>query len=139
VRLSTDANGNKIGEQGHYPYGEAWYASNATTKFIFTSYERDAESGSHYAMARFYINRFGRFSCVDPLLGRPGDPQTWNRYADVRNNPINNVDPSGMGFLSFLANFFKMLLSIFTGGKFGWSMPSAGTPPIFRWVTLRQP
>jgi RHS repeat-associated protein len=131
VRVTTDANGNKIGEQGHYPYGETWYASNTTTKFIFTSYERDSDSSNDYAIARFYINRFGRFSCVDPLLGQPGDPQTWNRYAYVRNNPINNVDPSGMGFLSFLANFFKALLTIFTGGNFSWDLPTPGTPPIF--------
>jgi RHS repeat-associated protein len=131
VRVTSDASGNKIGEQGHYPYGETWYVSNTTAKFIFTSYERDSESGNDYAMARFYINRFGRFSCVDPLLGRPADPQTWNRYAYVRNNPTNNVDPSGMGFLDFLVNFFKMLLSIFTGGKLGWSLPVPGTPPIF--------
>jgi len=131
VRVSTDANGNKIGEQGHYPYGETWYASNTTTKFIFTSYERDSDSGNDYAMARFYISRFGRFSCVDPLLGRPGDPQSWNRYAYARNNPTNNVDPSGLGFFSFLVNFFKMLLSFLTGGRFGWSLPTTGTPPIF--------
>jgi hypothetical protein len=42
-----------------------------------------------------------------------------------------NVDPGGMGFLSFLVNFFKMLLSIFTGGKFGWGPSLSGMPPIF--------
>jgi RHS repeat-associated protein len=131
VRVTTDANGNNIGEQGHYPFGETWYASNTTTKFIFTIYERDSDSGNDYAMARFYINRFGRFSCVDPLLGRPTDPQTWNRYAYVRNNPTNSVDPSGMGFLSFLVSFFKALLTTLTGGALGsptWG--SSGTPPF---------
>ena len=130
VRLTTDVNGAYAGEQGHYPYGEQWYAHNTTTKFFFTSYERDAsDSGNDYAMARFYINRFGRFSCVDPLLGQPGDPQTWNRYAYVRNNPTNNVDPTGMGWL---VNFFKVLLDILTlGAGYHFQFPTTGTPPIF--------
>ena len=44
VRLMTDASGNKIGEQGHYPFGEAWYANSTTTNWQFTTYERDSES-----------------------------------------------------------------------------------------------
>ena len=110
VRLTTDAAGTKIGEQGHYPYGEQWYASNTTTKFFFTSYSRDSETGNDYAMARFYINRFGRFSCADPVLGNPADPQSWNRYAYVRNNPVNMTDPSGQFWLFKL---FGGLLSVF--------------------------
>ncbi|MGH9644472.1 MAG: RHS repeat domain-containing protein [Terriglobales bacterium] len=130
VRVTTDVSGADIGEQGHYPYGEQWYATNTTTKFFFTSYERDSDSGNDYAMARSYINRFGRFGCVDPLLGQPGDPQSWNRYAYVRNNPTNSVDPSGKGIISFLVNFFKILFSGVIGGLPG-NVPIAGTPPIF--------
>jgi hypothetical protein len=36
------------------------YLSSTTTKWQFTTYERDAESGNDYAMARVYINRCGR-------------------------------------------------------------------------------
>jgi RHS repeat-associated protein len=115
VRVTTDANGNKIGEQGHYPYGELWYATNTTTKFIFTSYERDSESGNDYAMARFYINRFGRFSCVDPSLGRPADPQSWNRYTYARNNPVNITDPSGQFWLFQVIGVLLTLLSLIPG------------------------
>jgi len=32
---------HEIGEQGHYPFGESWYARTTTTKWPFTSYERD--------------------------------------------------------------------------------------------------
>jgi uncharacterized protein RhaS with RHS repeats len=32
----------------------------------------------------------------DPLIDQnPGDPQSWNLYTYVRNNPLNNLDPSG--------------------------------------------
>jgi len=38
-------NGNDIADQGHFPFGEAWYLGSAGTKWQFTTHERDAESG----------------------------------------------------------------------------------------------
>lgn len=45
-----------------------------------------------------YENRFGRFTAVDPLLasGKSANPQTFNRYVYVGNNPMFWVDPSGL-------------------------------------------
>lgn len=40
----------------------------------------------------------GRFLSVDPVLDQKlalSNPQAWNRYAYVRNNPINKTDPTG--------------------------------------------
>jgi RHS repeat-associated protein len=84
------------GQQSHYPFGESWYASSATTKWQFTGYERDTESGNDYAMARYDVNRLGRFNSPDPIGGSSGDPQSLNRYAYVKNDPINGTDPSGL-------------------------------------------
>jgi RHS repeat-associated protein len=104
-RIYTDVNGNCVGDQGTFPYGELWYqntdtecGTSATSSWIFTSYERDAESGNDYALARSYTNSNGRFLSPDPLQGHVGDPQSWNRYAYVENDPINLSDPSGQGF-----------------------------------------
>jgi RHS repeat-associated protein len=135
VRITTDANGNNIGEQGHFPYGEQWYAANTTTKFFFTTYERNNESGLDYAMARFYINRFGRYCQMDPVGGSPLDPQSWNRYAYARNNPVNATDPSGT-FWHWLMKAFMTWLSMGAnltmpgGGVPGdLPIPPSGTPP----------
>ncbi len=103
VRVSTDttgtvlrdAQGNDIGEQGHYPFGELWYAGSGATKWKFTSYERDTESGMDYATARFYINRFGRFYSPDPISGSPANPQTLNLFTYVVDDPIDYADPDG--------------------------------------------
>jgi len=84
------------GQQGHYPFGESWYGSGTTSKWKLTSYERDAESGNDYAMARYDVNRLGRFSSPDPVGGSSGDPQSLNRYAYVENDPIDLADPSGL-------------------------------------------
>ncbi len=98
VRVFTDANGNVIGQRGLYPFGDSlvWYETGTTEKWKFTSYERDVESVNDYAMARYYINRFGRFASPDPIAGSSSDPQSLNRYAYVRNDPVDFVDPLGL-------------------------------------------
>jgi RHS repeat-associated protein len=95
-RVTTDSAGSIVGQQAHFPFGEDWYASSSTTKFKFTSYERDSESGNDYAMMRTSINRLGRFSSPDPLAGSILNPQSLNRYAYVLNDPPNLADPFGL-------------------------------------------
>jgi RHS repeat-associated protein len=64
----------------------------------FTSKERDAETGLDFFGARYMSSAQGRFTSPDPLLnsGRPDDPQSWNRYAYVNNNPLRYKDPFGL-------------------------------------------
>jgi hypothetical protein len=48
-------------------------------------------------MARYYSSSLGRFMAVDP--GDDTDatkPQSWNKYAYVRNNPISFLDATGL-------------------------------------------
>jgi RHS repeat-associated protein len=95
-RAPTHSTGSVVGQQGHYPFGESWYASGTATKWKFTSYERDPESANDYSMARYDVNRLGRFNSPDPLAGSIADPQTLNHYSYALNDPINVIDPSGM-------------------------------------------
>jgi RHS repeat-associated protein len=80
-----------------------------------SSKERDAETGLDFFLARYYSGAQGRFlspdefkgGIVDPFTGKqisqPGplpyadirDPQTINKYAYVRNNPLRYIDPDG--------------------------------------------
>ena len=66
----------------------------------FTGKERDAETGLDFFLARYYSGAQGRFTSPDPFLasGRPEDPQSWNRYAYARNNPLAYIDPTGMDY-----------------------------------------
>jgi RHS repeat-associated protein len=63
----------------------------------FSGKERDAESGLDYFLARYYSGAQGRFTSVDPdnRGAIEEDPQTWNAYSYVRNNPLKYTDPDG--------------------------------------------
>jgi len=70
----------------------------ANTFHQFTGKERDAETGLDYFGARYYAAPMGRFTSPDrPLRDQFGsDPQSWNLYSYVRNNPLRHIDPSGL-------------------------------------------
>ena len=101
TRLVTTYSQNQSQNQQVYdsldylPFGEE-IAGDTGSGHKFTGYQRDAETGLDYAHARYYNSRLGRFMSGDPAPGDITDPQTLNRYAFVRNNPVNLVDPSGM-------------------------------------------
>ena len=68
----------------------------------FTGKERDAESGNDYFGARYYSSVIGRWMSPDwsddpdPVpYADFGDPQSFNLYAYVGNNPVRNVDNEG--------------------------------------------
>jgi RHS repeat-associated protein len=74
-----------------------------------TGKERDAESGNDYFGARYYASSMGRWMSPDPILAAIlsdrtstqfqsfiQQPQNWNLYAYVLNNPLIYTDPSGM-------------------------------------------
>ncbi len=47
-------------------------------------------------LARYYSSSLGRFVAVDPGNDTyVEDPQSWNKYAYTRNNPIKFIDPNG--------------------------------------------
>lgn len=64
----------------------------------FTAKERDDETGLDYFGARYYSSHHGRFTSVDPLPVTKEcfvNPQRWNVYSYVNNNPLVATDPTG--------------------------------------------
>ena len=106
-RVITRADRTLAGYHQYLPYGEEWTNGTGVQEGEpkkFTSHERDRDpSGAgttelDYMHARFYSGRVGRFLSVDPVLDTKQamiNPQDWNRYAYVLNNPINHTDPTG--------------------------------------------
>ena len=63
--------------------------------FGFTGYQRDAQTGLHYAQQRYYDAEIGRFNRHDPFLGDIDTPLSLHRYLYANANPTIYVDPTG--------------------------------------------
>ena len=103
-RINTDENGAVISRHDYRPYGEevnermhTQYAADTIRK-QFTGYERDGETELDFAQARIFQMNFGRFLVPDPtfLSVTMRNPQSWNRYTYVLNNPHLYTDPFGL-------------------------------------------
>lgn len=90
-----------------YPYGgEIVHTNSCTTSqnYKFTGKERDTESSLDNFGARYVTSSFGRFMSPDnPFADQDRmNPQSWNLYGYVRNNPLRGIDPSGRGAKEFM-------------------------------------
>lgn len=104
-RINTDQNGAIIARHDYMPFGEEIATSQRTgngynddtVRKQFTGYERDGETDLDFAQARYFDAGFGRFSSPDDFKNDSDvrDPQSWNKYVYVRNNPTSLIDPSG--------------------------------------------
>ncbi len=110
TRLVTNGTGGVVERRDYLPFGEkipapsgsprlsvAGYTADSGVTQSFTSKERDAETGLDYFGARYYSGAQGRFTTTDkPLADQHAeDPQSWNLYSYVRNNPLRYTDPTG--------------------------------------------
>ncbi len=118
TRTITAQNGGVSYEQAHLPFGTALNAESTTANNKrFTSYDRSPKTGLDYAVNRTYDSKLGRFSQVDPIgMGDASlvNPQSFNLYSYCHNDPVNYVDPSGLGFFSFLKKLFKWVAKAIT-------------------------
>src|SRR5262249_36555275 len=109
-RVITNSTGDVVSRRDFMPFGEevapvdslraanTVYTSGDSIRQKFTGYQKDDETQLDFAEARMYENRHGRFTAVDPLLisGKSANPQTFNRYMYVLDNPLVLQDPSGL-------------------------------------------
>lgn len=108
TRLVTDYGAAVLSRHDYSPFGEeipAGLGGRSTSMGYgqpgltqkFTAKERDAESGIDYFGARYTASSMGRFDTPDEILFDQfsQNPQSWNLYAYVRNNPLRFTDPVG--------------------------------------------
>ncbi len=90
-RIDKDVGGRTDGCYDDVPGAADGFAQK------FTAKERDDESNLDYFGARYFSASLGRFTGPDvPLLDQsPANPQSWNLYGYVRNNPLVYTDPTG--------------------------------------------
>ncbi len=116
TRLVTDDAGRVRQRHDFFPFGEeipasasfgnrndvsdggiATYNASLSMRQQFTGQQRDGETALDYFWARNMAAPLGRFLSMDPenAGAGPGQPQSWNAYSYVNNNPLGFVDPDG--------------------------------------------
>ena len=102
TRMVSDSSGALVARRDYLPFGQFVDASiggrgasysAAGPRQMFTGKERDAETGLDYFGARYMSSAQGRFMSPDKPFAdqKPEDPQSWNLFSYVRNNPLRWV------------------------------------------------
>jgi RHS repeat-associated protein len=98
--VTDDENGAPIETADYLPFGVTRSRTGADiARHRYTDQEQDAETGLYNYNARLYDPALGLFITPDAIVQDPFDPQSLNRYAYARNNPLTYTDPSGHLFL----------------------------------------
>ena len=135
--LITDQNGDMSPnppESDHYPYGGeiVIVADSTNNHYKFTGKERDNETGLDNFGARYNASSMGRFMSPDPkimTLRHLINPQKWNKYAYVQNNPLAMVDPDG-------ADDYYVFRPLATENSAAWNAIQAEAPKSGNTVTI---
>lgn len=98
-RVQSDVNGNNAGTSLSLPFGDGFSTTDGcgNDAYHFAGYDQDNSANEH-AQFREYSNMAGRWFSPDPYQGSydPNNPQSFNRYAYVLNNPLSFTDPLGL-------------------------------------------
>jgi RHS repeat-associated protein len=96
--VTVDAGGTETARSLHdyEPYGlEIPPIEASLNTHRYTGQERDVETENDYMHFRFYGSNMGRFMKPDNISGNMANPQSWNLYSYVGNNPVKRNDPTG--------------------------------------------
>lgn len=73
-----------------------FFSDTTPTNYTYTGqYSNTSTFGLMYYNARWYDPALGRFAQADTMIPGAGNPQAYDRYTYVFNNPVNGRDPSG--------------------------------------------
>lgn len=98
IRMITDKDGNKLADYLYTPYGELFTGASSGTeisKYKYTAQQEDTSTGLYYYKARFYDPAIGSFMSADKIIPNFENPQSYNRYAYVEGNPVEQADTTG--------------------------------------------
>jgi RHS repeat-associated protein len=70
------------------------HSNTDRTPYLFNGKELDEETGLYYYGLRYYDARTSIWLGVDPLAEKFSN---WSPYVYTYNNPLNYIDPTGMG------------------------------------------
>jgi RHS repeat-associated protein len=93
--LTYRASDGQTAMQKYKPWGEPRQVSGELPTDRTFQGQRDAGWGLYHFKARWFDSYLNRWTQPDSIIPDYNDPQSFDRYAFVRNNPVNRIDPSG--------------------------------------------
>ncbi len=133
----VNQNGTVNGRNYFYPYGgnrNGAFSGLTTKRFTGQYHEASLPGGEGlaYYNARWYDSRVGAFISADTIVPSPLAPQTLNRYAYARGNPLRYVDPTG----HYECEDADCSAIAFTPGGYVYFNP--GYSPLFHLISILQ-
>jgi RHS repeat-associated protein len=92
----VDTSATIVGEDRFTPFGETRFTTGTMlTDKLYTGQREMTGLGIYHYQARFYSPKLGRFLSADTIVPGYANPQAFNRYSYVLNNPVKLTDPTG--------------------------------------------
>jgi RHS repeat-associated protein len=109
-RTITNASGAVVSRHDYLPFGEELnagigmrttnqgYSAGDNARQKYAGMENDDATGMSHTLWRQYDSSSGRWTSPDPYTASMtiANPQSFNRYSYVGNDPVNMRDPSGL-------------------------------------------
>lgn len=97
IRDLTDPSGAVTNSYDYSAYGELLsQTGSAANAYLYTGQQFDSETGLYSLRARYHDPGVGNLLTQDTLGYSLTAPAALNRYTYVSNDPINELDPSGL-------------------------------------------
>jgi RHS repeat-associated protein len=100
--METDPAGGVQWKIAYYPWGQILAQGGVRQSVVWAGLDWQVNDPSYPSATREYNDGLGRWLTPDPggvKVVKLDDPQTWNMYAYVGNNPTSRNDPSGLYFV----------------------------------------
>jgi RHS repeat-associated protein len=141
-RVRTNYAGSTAALYASFAYGDDSYPFeilNPSSGYnqdnaFYAGLDYDSGSSTDHAMFRQYTPQQGRWMSPDPYSGSydAGNPQSFNRYSYVMNNPVALTDPSGLDGGS--ASGIACISAVVQGGANVGSDAACAVSAVISWL-----
>ncbi len=112
--METDPSGTVDWDEVNGPWGQVWQETGTRQSEVFAGMDWQVNDPLIPSATREYSDGLGRWMTPDPggtKVVNMANPQTWNMYAYVTDNPTTLNDPSGLAACSYtnLSACFEVL------------------------------